>query len=76
MKKFNLPSTNLTAEVSAFIALVKVISFDCYLEREFSGGEKRIHYAKAVEIIKNTKEKKIETELQCIETTEHYAVHI
>lgn len=42
-------------EESEFVALVKVISFDSYLEKEFSNDEKKIPYSMTVEIIKKYK---------------------
>ena len=48
-------SFSKTAEVSEFVALVRVISFDSYLEREFSDYEKKIPYSMTVEIIKKYK---------------------
>ena len=48
-------SFSTTAESSEFVALVKVISFDSYLEREFSDDEEKIPYSMTVEIIKKYK---------------------
>jgi hypothetical protein len=48
-------SFSKTVETSEFIALVKVISFDSYLEREVSDDEEKIPYSMTVEIIKKYK---------------------
>lgn len=48
-------SFSKTVEASEFVALIKVISFDSYLEREFSDDEKKIPYSMNVEIIKKYK---------------------
>ncbi|WP_298424500.1 hypothetical protein [uncultured Kordia sp.] len=48
-------SYSKTAEASEFVALVKVISFDSYLEKRFSNDEKMIPYSMTVEIIKKYK---------------------
>ncbi|MEO9805259.1 MAG: hypothetical protein ABJF04_18520 [Reichenbachiella sp.] len=45
----------MTAKASEFVALVKVISFDSYLKREFSNEEEKIPYSMTVEIIKKYK---------------------
>ena len=44
-----------TAEASEFVALVKVLSFDSYLEMEFADNEEKIPYSMTVEIIKKYK---------------------
>lgn len=48
-------SFSKTVEASEFVALAKVISFDSYLEKEFSDDEKKVPYSMTVEIIKKYK---------------------
>jgi len=48
-------SFSKTAKTSDFVALVKVLSFDSYLESEYSDVEKKIPYSMTVEIIKKYK---------------------
>lgn len=48
-------SFSRTANKSKFVALIKVISFDEYLEREIYGHEGKMPYAMTVEVIKNYK---------------------
>ena len=50
-------SFSKTAKYSEFVALVKVISFDSFLEREFSDDEEKIPYSMTVEIIEQYKGK-------------------
>jgi len=45
----------LTAENSEFVALIRVLSFDEYLERDISGYEGKMPYSMTVEIIKKYK---------------------
>lgn len=47
-----------TAKKSEFVALIKVISFDKYLEREILGYDGKMPYSMTVEIIKKFKGKK------------------
>jgi hypothetical protein len=48
-------SFSKTAKTSDFVALVKVLSFDSYLESEYSDDEKKVPYSMTVEIIKKYK---------------------
>lgn len=50
-------SFSLTAKYSEFVALVKIISFDEYLERDISGYDGKMPYSMTVEIIKKYKGK-------------------
>ncbi|MEP1779197.1 hypothetical protein [Reichenbachiella sp.] len=48
-------SFSKTAKASEFVALVKVISYDSFLKREFSNEEEKIPYSMTVEIVKKYK---------------------
>lgn len=48
-------SFSRTAERSEFVALIKVLSFDEYLERDILGYDKKMPYSMTVEIIKKYK---------------------
>jgi len=50
-------SFSLTAKKSEFVALVKIISFDEYLDHEIMGSDGKIPYSMTVEIIKKYKGK-------------------